>query len=336
MRRTRSVLLLSVSLLCVCAAAADAQTQAERTETLKRKINIGPRGLLDLSNLAGRIAVTSGTDEVEIEAVKHVRYTSDAVVKEAMSRVRIDITERHDRVVVRTVYDRPVPRGRDWVRVDYVVRVPTETTLELRSVTGDIELRDLQGEIRIQSDSGNQRLVNIRNLELARTVSGDIEATDVNGVGDATMSTVSGTVRARNLKTPRLEIRTISGDLELLDLQCDRLEVASVSGNVQFRGTLSPTGRYNLRSQYGNLALAVSTKGFDLDAHSFSGSIQTDFPITVHETTSNTRIARPSSNPQRGTVRLTNGTRTVRGTYEQGGAMVGVRTLNGNITITRN
>jgi DUF4097 and DUF4098 domain-containing protein YvlB len=255
-----------------------------------------------------------------------------------MSAVRIEITERPDRVVVRTTYERRVHRGPGWVAVDYTIKVPTETTVELRSVSGDIELQNLQGEVRIQSVSGNQRLTNIRNLGLARTVSGDIDATDIKSAAEATVTTVNGNVRAHNLKTSRLEVRTISGELELLDLQCDRLEVSSVSGHVRFRGPLSPTGRYNLHSQYGNLALGLSTGGFDLDAHSYSGSIQTDFPVVLREPTSGGRITRAPDDLQRGRGRASpsSRTRTLRGTYERGGAMVEVRTMSGNITITRN
>jgi DUF4097 and DUF4098 domain-containing protein YvlB len=292
--------------------------------------------MLDLSNLSGRIAVSAGSDEVVIEAVKQVRNASDAAVKALMAGVRIDITERSDRVVVRTTYDRRPGRGAGWVTVDYTIRVPPETAVELRSVSGDIELQNLQGEVRIQSVSGDQRLVNIRNLGLARTVSGDIEVTDVEGTAEASVTTVNGDVRARNLKTPRLEVRTISGDLQLFDLHCDRLEVSSVSGNVHFRGALSPAGRYDLHSQYGNLMLALSTGGFDLDAHSFSGNIRTDFPVRPIEVNAGAGVVRQPDNPQRGRGPRITRTRTLRGSYEQGGAMVEVRTMSGNITITKN
>jgi DUF4097 and DUF4098 domain-containing protein YvlB len=203
--------------------------------------------------------------------------------------------------------------------------------VELRSVSGDIDLQNLQGEVRIQSVSGNQRLVNIRNLGLARTVSGDIDATDIASAADASVTTVNGDVRARNLKTSRLEVRTISGDLDLLNLQSDRLEVSSVSGDVQFRGPLSPTGRYNLHSQYGNLTLGLSTGGFDLDAHSYNGVIQSDFAVVARD------VDKPVDPPRgRGRGSRPGRTRTLRGTYERGGAMVEVRTMSGNITITRN
>ena len=329
LRGARCVLALNVILVCGLVVAADAQSQNERTETLKRTINIGRKGFLDLSNLSGRIAITSGSDQVVIEAVKQARNVSDAAVKALMAGVRIDITERADRVVVRTTYDRQ-PRGPGWVTVDYVIRVPAETAVELRSVSGDIELQNLQGEVRVQSVSGDQRLVNIRNLGLARTVSGDIDVTDIASTAEASVTTVNGDVRARNLKTSRLEVRTISGDLELLDLQSDRLEVSSVSGNVHFRGPLSPSGRYHLHSQYGNLTLGLSTGGFDLDAHSYSGNIQSDFPVVPRE------VGKPDD-PQRGRGRASRSrTRTLRGSYERGGAMVEVRTMSGNITIARN
>jgi Flp pilus assembly protein TadG len=322
---------LTASLVWGFAVSADAQSQADRTETLKRTMNIGRKGLLDLSNLSGRITVTSGSDEVVIEAVKQVRNGSDAAAKALMAGVRIDIAERSDRVVVRTTYDRQPHRGPSRVTVDYTIRVPPETTVELRSVSGDIDLQNLQGEVRIQSVSGNQRLVNIRNLGLARTVSGDIDATDIASTADASVTTVNGDVRARNLKTSRLEVRTISGHLDLLNLQSDRLEVSSVSGDVQFRGPLSPTGRYNLHSQYGNLTLGLSTGGFDLDAHSYNGAIQSDFAVVARD------VDKPDDPPRgRGRGSRPGRTRTLRGTYERGGAMVEVRTMSGNITITRN
>jgi len=293
------------------------------TETFEQTVALGRAGLLDLSNLAGRISITAdGGDAVVITAIKRVQNpASDAEARALLSRVSIDVTARAGRVVIRTRYaDRSGPRRTGGVSVDYQVRVPVDAALELRSVSGDIDVRDVRGEARVESVSGDIRVSNTADLAVAKTVSGDVELALVTAAGDATLASVSGDVRVRGLRSPRVEIGSVSGDLDLVDVQADRVEVGTVSGDVRFQGRLARAGRYEFHSHSGRLRLTLAGAGFDLEARSFSGDI--DNRVGIQETPDASRSRRRRRNQLRGTV-------------DDGGAVVDVRTFSGDIVLER-
>jgi len=100
--------------------------------------------------------------------------------------------------------------------------------------------------------------------------------------GDLTAASVSGSVRVKGLKGHSLNLGTVSGDLTLSNVACDRLGARSVSGNVEYTGTLTKNGRYDLNSHSGTVRLALDgTTGFELNASSFSGSIRSELPLTT-------------------------------------------------------
>jgi DUF4097 and DUF4098 domain-containing protein YvlB len=125
--------------------------------------------------------------------------------------------------------------------------------------SGDIRTRDLGKGLRAQTGSGNIRAESVAAPFTGQTGSGDIEA-DLTGSGDVDVHTGSGTIRVRGIKGG---IRAKTG-----------------SGNIEADGSV--TGPWQLQSGSGNVRLAVgSANGFNLDAHTSSGSLHSDMPITV-------------------------------------------------------
>jgi DUF4097 and DUF4098 domain-containing protein YvlB len=320
-------LLVTTGLAGVAPSVAGAQARADqegRIEAASRTIRLEPPGLLDLSNMSGRITVTAtGGRDIVIASTKRARGVrlSEGAARAMLSRVTIDIAERTRRVVVRTVYDRGPSRANGGVSVDYEVQVPHDTALELRSVSGDIEVRDVRGETRVQTVSGDLRLVQMANLGLAKTVSGDIEIRDGAAARDTAITSISGDLRVQTLRSPRVAVESVSGNLDLLDVRAERLDVGTVSGDVRFRGPLESSGRYELHSHSGTLRLELSGSGFDLEARTFSGAIDARTPVDREADTARGRR---------------NINQVLRGAVAGGGAMLGLRTFSGDIVIARN
>jgi DUF4097 and DUF4098 domain-containing protein YvlB len=135
------------------------------------------------------------------------------------------------------------------------------------------------------------------------------------------LSTISGTVYAAALKVPRLEAGSVSGDLDLTNLQIERLLAKTVSGNIGFDGSLARAGRYEFNAHSGNVRLIlVNPSGFELDASSFSGSIRSDFPVTLRSTNGDRRGSRGGA---------------IRGVFGDASAMVSVRSFSGTVVITK-
>jgi DUF4097 and DUF4098 domain-containing protein YvlB len=153
---------------------------------------------------------------------------------------------------------------------------------------------------------------------MAKSISGDVELMGNAPEARITASTVSGTVRARDVKARSLALSTISGNAEASNVEVERLEMKTVSGDVTFAGAPGRNARYEFNAHSGNVRLQLTgAAGFELDASTFSGSIRSDLPVTVDS----------ARRPRRGPGRST------RAVVGDGSASVAVSTFSGNIII---
>ena len=287
----------------------------EQTEAFSRKVKVGRDGRITISNIAGDIVVTGGSrDEVAIEAVKRTRGD-----RSELAMVHITVDERGGRVDVRTDHT-----GRnDHVSVDYTITVPESAAVELHSISGSLKVANVQGAVRMETISGNVTTSAAPHVEVAKSVSGDVDLTATSIDGDLTASSLSGHVRARGVKARVLQLGSVSGDVSVSDVSCDRVDVKSVSGSVEFSGTLLRSGRYDLHSHSGTVRLILSgNTGFELHAGSFSGQIRSELPMMVGGTDANGR-RRVMTN------------RSMNATFGDGSAVITVRTFSGDVVISK-
>jgi len=296
----------------------------EQTERFSRKVRIGRDGRVSIENIAGNITVTGGSgDEVSIEAVKRTRRE-----RSELGTVQIIVDERPGRVDIRTEHARTFNRqGGDGVSVDYTVTVPNSAAVDLKSISGNVKVSNVQGGVRAESISGNVTTAGTPRLELAKSVSGDVDLTDASADADLTASSISGSIRAKGLKARSLELGTVSGDVSLVDVSCDRLGAKSISGNVEYSGSLARNGRYEVNSHSGTIRLTLSgSTGFELTATSFSGTIRSELPLTI----GGDRDQNVSGRGRRGP-----GNRSIRATFGDGSAALIVRTFSGDVVIAK-
>jgi hypothetical protein len=301
-----------------------ADERESQTERITRSVNIGANGELDLSNIAGDIVVTrAGGTAAQIEVVKTARAATAEEAREMLALVPVEITERGSRVEARTRYPEGDDRRRNGrrninVSVAYTVAAPEGTRILVKSISGNISVRDIQGGLTLESISGTVRIANAGRTASGRSISGDIELIDTKVDGTLEAGTISGTVRIRRVTARGLTVNSVSGSVELEDLTAERVAAQAISGDITFAGDLQPNGRYEFTSHSGNVRLTIPAgSGFQIEASSFSGSINTDIPITM-------------SGGQRG-----GRSRALRGTANGGGASLDLTTFSGTILITK-
>ena len=232
---------------------------------------------LDVSTGSGDIVVKAGgSNQVVVHGTIHSSNwifggSSDSAVQQVESNPPIQQSGNS----IRIGYNLPEDVKRH-VAISYEITVPADTSLQAHSGSGnvevagvrngvqaqtgsgDIRLRDLGSRLQAQTGSGNIRGEDISAPFSAQTGSGDIEAS-LMGSGDVDVHTGSGTIRVRGIKGG-MRARTGSGDIQ-------------ADGNV--------ANGWQLHSGSGNIRMAVGSSGFNLDAHTSSGSIHSDLPITV-------------------------------------------------------
>jgi hypothetical protein len=296
----------------------------EQTDKFAETYKVGADGALELNQIAGDVKVVTGrANEVRIDAIKRVRHRDADEAKRMLAGLKVEVTQVGNRLEVRTSY--PSMNGRGFsASVDYTITVPPAETVAIKTVSGSVSVNGVRGEVRAETVSGDVEVIATPNLALARAVSGNVHARDIGGAASLTLSTVSGTVVATALKVRALDAGSVSGNLQLANLQVERLTAKTVNGDIDFDGSLTNGGRYEFNAHSGNVRLALAnTSGFELDASTFSGSIRSDFPVTLR-----------SSDGGPGN-RRSMGTRAVRGTFGDASAILAIRSFSGSVVITK-
>jgi DUF4097 and DUF4098 domain-containing protein YvlB len=295
----------------------DARQGPETTEKVSKAFKVGANGTLDISNISGRIVVTAGgTDTIVVDAVKRVR-SREQDVKGQLERTVVTMSEHGGRVEVRTTYT-----GRNsQVSVDYTVTAPAGASVYAHSISGDIRIANIKGEVRADAVSGDVEAAAAPGATLVRTVSGDASVSGVANQNELRVASVSGAVTVTGAKVRSLDADSISGDVQLRGAVCDRVTARSISGNLSFEGSIEKGGRYELRSQSGDVHLALAgATGFEVDAGTFSGNVRSDLPVTVRlGETGSGRSSRHS----------------LHGVFGDGSAQLVLWSFSGDITIAK-
>jgi DUF4097 and DUF4098 domain-containing protein YvlB len=281
---------------------------------------------LEVSSGSGSITVTTGASDVvrvmgKIRARSGGGFSAEEKVRRLEENPPID--QRGNVIRIGKIYDYDL---RDNVSISYELTVPVETSLDSNTGSGSQRIGDIRGPVEASSGSGSLSLGNIGGSVEASAGSGSIEVDSVGGALD--VSTGSGRIRAGGV-AGAIESSSGSGSVEIEQTAPGDVEIETGSGSVRVsgvRGALrvktgsgsirasgEPTGDWRLRASSGTVTLQVPEDvGFELDAHTSSGSIESDHPITL--------VGRLSKRELRGTVR-------------GGGPLVEVSTSSGSVRI---
>jgi len=269
-------------------------------------------GKVIIGNISGTVVIKSGAqDQVVIDAVKVCNVSSEAKAKENMALVKIEVTKNGNIVQIDTKY--PEKSKNLNVSVNYVLTIPTLASIKVRNVSGSVEASDIGGMFEGNNTSGTMTLARIGGGADCRVVSGGIQVSDVKG--DVDLKTVSGNISASRIKGS-IDAETTSGGIILTEIAEPKTVRAKVlSGKITYDGQIVAGGKYSFESLSGSVRVTIpAAAGFDLEAQTFSGSIDTDFPITMQG-----KIDRKS----------------IQGVVNNGGAALRIKAFSGSIEIKK-
>lgn len=264
-------------------------------------------GTVQLDHLTGEIVVTTW----DRPQVRLLAYAEHAEIDARISRGRIIVGLEPD--------EDSTGRRRRSVRVGdsrFEITVPAGTRVKAGNLSGNVRIEGVRGEVEASTMSGSITASDVAGGTTLSSVSGNVTAIDV--TGDVSATSVSGTVSLRGI-TGDVRTSTVSGTLTLRDVRARSVVAGTTSGRVTFEGPLDRAGRYEFTSHSGSVSLLLpSTVGADLSVETYSGALDTDFPVTMGPATR--RGARPRS------MELTLG---------DGGARVVAQSFSGNILLKR-
>lgn len=281
-----------------CTSATAWPDRDTHEEKFAKSVSLAKDGSVVVRNVSGDITIkTWNKAEVNIDALKVSKASSMEKAKENADKVKIEVTE--EGTTLRIEVDYPERGFRDAsVSVHFNLMIPDKASADAKSVSGDIRASNIGGEAKIESVSGDLTLESIAGFLKAHSVSGDVEATKaskgadcstVSGdveirdvVGDVFLNSVSGEISAEQIKGG-VDAESVSGDITLGGVTEGRqVKAKALSGTVKYMGEIYRDGRYHFNSHSGRITLSIpADAAFDLEARTFSGTIDSDFEIKI-------------------------------------------------------
>lgn len=235
------------ALLLTFALASPAAAQRE-TETVDRTLTAEPGSTVRLKTFSGQVHITGADgNQVVIHAVR--RATRDR-----LEDITLDIQQSGTLISIDANHQRVRRRNDNVVETDFEIRVPRQTTLDVKSFSAPVTIDGVAGSHVINGFSGDIRLSGVAGPTRVKSFSGSVQ------------------VRAAAWKDgDEVEINTFSGDVNLALPETARgdLSFDSFSGNFNssLPVTLQSSRKRNFRGQLNGGGMT----GFRLKT--FSGSV---------------------------------------------------------------
>jgi len=292
----------------------------------QRTLSVNGAANIDLSTGSGSVQVHTGNSN-QVQVTGHIKATDwfSSGSEERINRLEANppIQQSGNNIRIGHIDD---PDLRHNISISYELTVPSQTQLRSETGSGNQTIDGIKGILEAQAGSGGLRISNIGNAVRASTGSGDIDIDRVQGsvqakAGSGTIhateiaggfeaETGSGRVTLEQTAPGTVRVGTGSGGMELHGVH-GSLEAHAGSGGIRADG--DPTGAWLLRTGSGTVQVKVpASAAFDLNAHTSSGSISVNHPVTVE-----------------GSM----GRKEIHGKVRGGGVPVEVTTGSGNIEI---
>ena len=236
------------------------ERERERAGTLDTVVTFDARGALSVNCPGGAVIVTGAArNEIRVRARTEnggIRFTSNG------TRALLEPTS-----------------GRGCSDGSFEVTVPVGTKVTATSWNGSVRVKGVHGDIEAQSHSGDVDVRDAGERLDIESLSGDVVVTGV--MGESAITTVSGDVTLTDARG-NVSVESVSGDLDLRDIVARQVRAHTTSGDVTFAGAILDAGRYEFNTHSGEVSLALpSDIGAELSVSTFSGGIESDFPITL-------------------------------------------------------
>jgi hypothetical protein len=233
-----------------------------KEERFEKTFSVGESCELSLNNIQGSIEI-KGWDKPEI-SVSGVKRARGFWGPAEPSSTIIEMKQDGSKVSIKTKPRQPFSWfnwGKNWVTVDYYVRVPRKANLNIKGVSCPIKVEDIEGDVRNKSVSGRLLLDDIK--------------------GDINLNSVSGGVTG-NKFTGSLDVTTVSGGITLTNCHLSSMSANSVSGGIRLGTTINPEGRYKAKTVSGSWKLAIPPDSrCTISTKSFSGGVKCELPREV-------------------------------------------------------
>jgi DUF4097 and DUF4098 domain-containing protein YvlB len=170
---------------------------------------------------------------------------------------------------------------------DIEISAPADLALAISTVSGDIAVTGSRADLDLESVEGAVTVEGGSGVVTLHSVSGDIRVTGAKGKIE--LNSVDGSIDGRGLDGD-VAAETVDGEITLAGVTGTGVDATTVDGNVRLEATLKAGGRYRLNSHDGDVTLSVPALDAAVSISTFSGSFESDFPVTLNSTRGGKRM----------------------------------------------
>jgi DUF4097 and DUF4098 domain-containing protein YvlB len=283
-------------LVLMFSAIATLPLRAAETGTFDKTLSVSAPVDLEVTSGSGNIKIhTGGSGSVHVFATIRARdswFGLSAREKVKKLEEHPPIEQQSNSIRIGRIEDRELQQN---VSIDYDLTVPAQTKVSSQTGSGDQVVSGTQLAMSARTGSGNITIENIGAGVRARSGSGDLKINSVKGGLDA--QTGSGNIRAHDI-AGEVTANTGSGDVEVEQTAAGNAKVGTGSGTVKLHGVKGalrvetgsgniivdgePAGDWRVGAGSGDIELKVpSQASFNIDAHTSSGRLNVNRPVTM-------------------------------------------------------
>jgi DUF4097 and DUF4098 domain-containing protein YvlB len=294
---------MNIRYAVIVASALLATPAAQAVQNIDRSLPTGATPSVEISNVQGRVTVAAW-DQQEVKVTGTIEndetefeFSGDA--RHVVIKVRPESGKSH--------------RNHDDAILD--IKVPAGASLDINTVSADIDVQGVRGSQRLEAVSGDVTTAAYSEQLDVRTISGNAVVNGTGGKARVEAESVSGDVTVRGVDG-EVQAQSVSGNVKLDLGTATRLKLETVSGNVKASLTLASDARLDAESVSGDVDIrfAKPVNG-EFEFETFSGNIESCF---------GPKAERKSQYAPGTELRFTQGS---------GGARVSIDTLSGTISI---
>lgn len=251
----RTLIIIPATLLATAAWA----------EEIDRRLDADDNGQVFVYNLSGSVEV-SGWSENEVHVTGDIGDDVEEFYFERDGdtvKIKVKVPDRS--------------WGRRDVSSDLVIRIPTGNSLEVDTVSADIDVEGVGGEIDLEAVSGDITAEVFSSDVEIEAVSGDIELSGDGSEVECDIENTSGDVTVEGVGG-EIDVTVVSGDIEVTDASYTNADLETVNGRIEFVAALEDGGRLDVESVNGSVDIDFTndvTGRFDIET--FNGRIRNCF-----------------------------------------------------------
>ncbi|MCI0660786.1 MAG: DUF4097 family beta strand repeat-containing protein [Acidobacteria bacterium] len=266
---------------------------------IKKSFSVQPGGRLFMDVEPGSIEVKTTSDsQIAVEVFRKVERAAQARGEEILRQHEVTFEQTGNDLIIRAKAQNDGFKlwRRHSLNVRYLVSIPTEFNVDLKTSGGSVSVSDLRGEVRARTSGGSLNFGKIEGPVIGDTSGGSINLvgckgkTELNtsggsidigsGAGEMTAKTSGGSIKIDNFNG-NVFARTSGGDIKANSI-AGAIDASTSGGSVSVSIKGQPGKDSRLHTSGGGITVEIEENvALNIDAEASGGSVSTELPVMV-------------------------------------------------------